>query len=166
MPKYRNEDKLHIFEMFKKGLKVKDISKTSNIPFKTLYRWWNEWTSGNRESSTNGDIEPLKSKIEAIQRASAVETETELEKIDWVDFANKQSLEACISNGLIRKSLSELLLEEINKQDKNYRALSILSGCINIHSKLEREYGLYDVVLNPDKAINALTSMGYSVTEE
>ena len=166
MPKYRNEDKLHIFEMFKKGLRVKDISKTSNIPFKTLYRWWNEWTSGNRESSTNKDIDAVQAKITAIQRTSVSETENELEKINWVDFANKQSLEACISNGLIRKSLSELLLEEINKSDKNYRALSILSSCINIHSKLEREYGLFDVVLNPDKAMNALTAMGYVVSEE
>lgn len=166
MPKYRNEDKLHIFEMFKKGLRVKDISKTSNIPFKTLYRWWKEWQEGNNTNTPNKDIDALQAKITAIQRTSECETETELEKINWVDFANKQSLEACISNGLIRKNLSELLLEEINKQDKNYRALSILSNCINIHSKLEREYGLYDTVLNPDKAINALTAMGYVVSEE
>lgn len=169
MPKTRTNDKLRIFDLFRRGIKIKDIAQTCNVSSKTLYRWWDEWKNNySDQPHKEEDTKPLEAKIEAIQKASVSESklELELEKINWIDFANKQSLEACIANGLIRKNLSEILLEEINKQDINYRALSILSNCINVHSKLEREYGLYDTVLNPDKAMTLLTSMGYSVREE
>jgi len=154
------EEKLRIFELFKKGVSVTEIEKTSNINRRTLYRWFKEFKSKQEAK------EPLPIIGEVVQEAKK-QAESQLEidfSEDWLAIASKQSIKHCIVNGQIAKALSNILIEEIRKPDINYRAVTALSGSIAIHSKLHREYGLF-YLLDSNKAVEILTSQGYVITD-
>ncbi|MBD2667313.1 helix-turn-helix domain-containing protein [Richelia sinica] len=164
MPKTKTTEKLQTFELFRKGIKIKDIENTSSVSRKTLYRWWDEFQANNEPSTQENKEDAIEAKIEAIKSESnKAVSDAEINPIDWINFASEQSLEGCVCNGLIRKKLSELMLCELNQPDINYRAVSALSSSINIHSRLEREFGLYDLVLNPQKAIATVEKHGYII---
>ena len=154
------EDKARIFQLLVKGIKIGELEKTSKTPRRTLYRWYKEW----KESRESAPPPPLIS--EAIQE-SKKQAESQLEvdfSEDWLSVASKQSIKHCIVNGQIAKALSNILIEEIQKPDINYRAVTALSGSIAIHSKLHREYGLF-YLLDSNKAVELLTSQGYVITD-
>ncbi|MBD2667378.1 helix-turn-helix domain-containing protein [Richelia sinica] len=165
MPRTKTTEKLQTFELFRKGIKIKDIENTSSVSRKTLYRWWDEFNSNNEPTTQETKEDVIEAQIEAVKEASSQAVEgKDISPVDWVNFASEQSLEGCICNGLIRKKLSQLMLNELEKEpDINFRAISALSSSINIHSRLEREYGMFDLVLNPQKAIATVEKNGYVI---
>lgn len=150
------EEKLRIFELFRKGVTVPEVAKTCKTPERTLYRWFREY----QDSLT---MQPIKEAVKEVK----VQVEKELNDIDfqddWVNVATKQSISHCLVNGKIAEELSTILLNEIQQPDINYRAVSALSSSINVHSRLHREYGMF-YLLDPNIALKKLESEGFEVS--
>ncbi|AFZ61430.1 helix-turn-helix domain-containing protein [Anabaena cylindrica FACHB-243] len=150
------EDKLRIFELLKKGIKIGEIEKTSKIPRRTLYRWYKDY----QDSLI---LNPIKDAVQEVK----IEVESELSDIDfsqdWIKIISKNSITGCLVNTKIREKLSNLLLNQLEEEkDLNFRAIAALSSSINVHSKLEREYGFY-YLLDPNIAIKSVESKGYVI---
>ena len=154
------DEKLRIFELFRKGVSVVELEKTTSINRRTLYRWFKEFQDNQESKEDNLPI------ISQVVKETKVQTESQLEidfSEDWATVASKQSLKHCICNGQIAKALSNILIKEIQQQDINYRAVSALSASINVHSRLHREYGMF-YLLDINKAAKMLESEGYIVS--
>ena len=150
----KSEEKLRIFELFRKGISVADVAKTSKTPERTLYRWYKEYQ----------DSQESKKDTPVIGRV-VEETRSQLEidfNENWANVATKENIKHCICNGQIAKALSNILIKEIQQSDINYRAISALSASISIHSKLHREYGMFHL-LDINKAAKMLESEGYII---
>lgn len=153
----KSEEKLRIFELFRRGISVSEVAKTSKIPERTLYRWFKDFQN-------NQVVSPIK---EAVQEVKS-QVENQLNNVnfndDWVSVATKQSIEHSLVNGQIARALSNILIKEIQKSDINYRAINALSASISIHSKLHREYGLF-YLLDINKAFKLIENEGYIITD-
>lgn len=158
------DEKLRIFELFRKGVSVVELEQTTNINRRTLYRWYKEYQENKEEEKEKENNLPV---ISQVVEEVKVQTESQLEidfRDDWVAVASKQSIKHCLVNGQIAKALSNILIKEIQQSDINYRAVSALSASISIHSKLHREYGMF-YLLDINKAAKMLESEGYEVTD-
>jgi transposase-like protein len=154
----KSEEKLRIFELFRKGISVADVAKTSKTPERTLYRWYKEYQD-SQESKKDTPV------IGRVVKETRSQSESQLEidfNEDWANVATKESIKHCICNGQIAKALSNILIKEIQQSDINYRAISALSASISIHSKLHREYGMF-YLLDINKAAKMLESEGYII---
>jgi predicted transcriptional regulator len=156
----KSEERLRIFELFRRGISVSEVAKTSKIPQRTLYRWYSDWRESKKEEDTpiiNEVVKEVKSQVE-----------NQLNNIDfnddWADIASKESIEHSLVNGRIARALSNILIKEIQKSDINYRAVNALSSSISIHSKLHREYGLF-YLLDINKAFKLIENEGYTITD-
>jgi hypothetical protein len=157
------DEKLKIFELFRKGVTVTELEKTSTVNRRTLYRWFSEWKS-KEDKEDKEEATPL---INEVVREVKQATESQLNinfNDDWVNVATKQSIEHSLVNGQIARALSNILIKEIQKSDINYRAVNALSSSISIHSKLHREYGLF-YLLDINKAIKLIENEGYIITD-
>ena len=155
----KSEEKLRIFELFRKGISVADVAKTSKTPERTLYRWYKEYQD-SQESKKDTPV------IGRVVKETRSQSESQLEidfNDDWVSVASKESIKHCICNGQIAKALSNILIKEIQQSDINYRAISALSASINVHSRLHRDYGMF-YLLDINKAAKMLESEGYIVS--
>ena len=133
------DEKLKIFELFRKGVTVTELEKTSSINRRTLYRWFSEWKS-KEEKENKKDEPPIINEV-VKEVKSQVENQLNVNfNDDWASVASKQSIEHSLVNGQIARALSNILIKEIQKSDINYRAINALSSSISIHSKLHREY--------------------------
>lgn len=156
----KKDEKAKIWELFKKGISVAELEKTSSINRRTLYRWYSEYQG----SQDKEDSSPI---VSEVVKETKSQTESQLEidfNDDWVNVASKQSIKHCLVNGQIAKALSNILIKEIQQSDINYRAVSALSASISIHSKLHREYGMF-YLLDVNKAAKMLESEGYIVSD-
>ena len=154
----KSEEKLRIFELFRKNISVADVAKTSKTPERTLYRWYKEYQD-SQESKKDTPV------IGRVVKEARSQSESQLEidfNEDWANVATKESIKHCICNGQIAKALSNILIKEIQQSDINYRAISALSASISIHSKLHREYGMF-YLLDINKAAKMLESEGYII---
>ena len=153
----KSEEKLRIFELFRKGISVTDVAKTSKTPERTLYRWYKEFEA-------NQIINPIKDAVREVR----VELDSGLNEIDfsqdWLKVIASNSIKGCLINCKIREKLSSILLNQLDEPDLNFRAIAALSSSINIHSRLERDFGLY-YLLDPNAAMQKLTSEGYEVID-
>ncbi|MBE9233320.1 helix-turn-helix domain-containing protein [Cuspidothrix issatschenkoi LEGE 03284] len=158
----KSEERLRIFELFRRGISVSEVSKTSKIPQRTLYRWYEQWKSKEDKEEDSPIIN------EVVQKTKQA-TENELNSVDfrddWINVVGRESIQHSLVNGQIAKALSNILIKEIQKQDLNYRAINALSASISIHSKLHREYGLF-YLLDINKAFKLIENEGYMITEE
>jgi transposase-like protein len=149
------EEKLKIFKLFEKGATVPELEKTTNINRRTLYRWYKEFEQ-------NQTMQPVKEAVQAVK----VQVEQELNDIDfsqdWIKIISKNSINGCLVNMKIRERLSDVLLNELDQPDLNFRAIAALSSCINIHARLERDFGMY-YMLDPNVAIKRIESEGYII---
>ena len=153
------DEKLRIFELFRKGVSVVELEKTTNVNRRTLYRWYKEYQENKEE-----DNSPIIGEV-VVETKKQVESQLEIDfNDDWVNIASKQSIKHCLVNGQIAKALSNILIKEIQQSDINYRAVSALSASISIHSKLHREYGMF-YLLDVNKAAKMLESEGYIVSD-
>jgi transposase-like protein len=158
------DEKLKIFELFRKGVTVTELEKTSTVNRRTLYRWFSEWKS-KEDKEDKEEATPL---INEVVREVKQATESQLNinfNDDWVNVATKQSIEHSLVNGQIARALSNILIKEIQKSDINYRAINALSSSISIHSKLHREYGLF-YLLDINKAFKLIENEGYIISED
>jgi hypothetical protein len=154
------EDKARIWQLLDKGISIGEIEKTCKTPRRTLYRWYGEWRDNKAPKDDNT---PVISEV-VTETKKQVESQLEIDfRDDWANVASKQSIKHCIINGQIAKALSNILINEIQQTDINYRAVSALSSSIAIHSKLHREYGHFDL-LNINKAIKMVESEGYEIS--
>jgi transposase-like protein len=154
----KSEEKLRIFELFRKNISVADVAKTSKTPERTLYRWYKEYQD-SQESKKDTPV------IGRVVKEARSQSESQLEidfNEDWANVATKESIKHCICNGQIAKALSNILIKEIQQSDINYRAISALSASISIHSKLHRDYGMF-YLLDINKAAKMLESEGYII---
>ena len=157
------DEKLKIFELFRKGVTVTELEKTSTVNRRTLYRWFSEWKS-KEDKEDKEEATPL---INEVVREVKQATESQLNinfNDDWANIASKESIEHSLVNGRIARALSNILIKEIQKQDLNYRAINALSASINIHSKLHREYGLF-YLLDINKAFKLIENEGYTISD-
>lgn len=149
------EEKLKIFELFKKGVTVPEVAQTCKTPERTLYRWYKEFEH-------NQSMQPVKEAVEAVK----AQVEKELNDIDfsqdWIKIISKNSINGCLVNMKIRERLSDVLLNELEQQDLNFRAIAALSSSINIHARLERDFGMY-YMIDPNVAIKRIESEGYII---
>jgi hypothetical protein len=157
----KSEERLRIFELFRRGISVSEVSKTSKIPQRTLYRWYEQWKSKEDKEEDSPIINEV---VKEVKQS----TENQLNNVnfndDWADIASKESIEHSLVNGRIARALSNILIKEIQKSDINYRAVGALSASINIHSKLHREYGLF-YLLDINKAFKLIENEGYTITD-
>ena len=153
----KENEKLRVFQLFKKGVTVPEVAKTSSINKRTLYRWYKEF----EDSETK---KPIKEAVQEVKQS----TENQLNNIDfrddWINVVGRESIEHSLVNGQIARALSNILIKEIQKSDINYRAINALSASINIHSKLHREYGLF-YLLDINKAFKLIENEGYTITD-
>ncbi|MTJ10742.1 helix-turn-helix domain-containing protein [Anabaena sp. UHCC 0204] len=155
------EDKARIWQLLDKGVSIGEIEKTAKTARRTLYRWYSEWKSNK---APKGDDTPIISEI-VTEVKSQVESQLDIDfRDDWVNVASKQSIKHCLVNGQIAEELSTILLNEIQQQDINYRAVSALSASINVHSRLHREYGMF-YLLDPNTAIKRVEAEGYTIND-
>jgi hypothetical protein len=155
------DEKLKIFELFRKGVTVTELEKTSSINRRTLYRWFSEWKSKEDKEEDSPIINEV---VKEVKQA----TENQLNNIDfrddWINVVGRESIQHSLVNGQIAKALSNILIKEIQKSDINYRAINALSSSISIHSKLHREYGLF-YLLDINKAFKLIENEGYTITD-
>jgi transposase-like protein len=160
----KSEERLRIFELFRRGISVSEVAKTSKIPQRTLYRWYEQWKS-KEDKEDKEEATPL---INEVVQKTKESTEKELNNIDfkddWINVVGRESMQHSLVNGQIAKALSNILIKEIQKSDINYRAINALSASINIHSKLHREYGLF-YLLDINKAFKLIENEGYTITD-
>ncbi|MTJ56058.1 helix-turn-helix domain-containing protein [Anabaena sp. UHCC 0253] len=151
------EEKLRIFELFRKGVTVPEIEKTSSINRRTLYRWMQEYQSSQEP------VKPLDVEIQEVKDQSDAEIELIKLKDSWVEIASDNSIRSCLANARIREKLSDILLDQLEEADLNLRSIYTLSQCISLHTKLEREMGMYELMNNPNLAMKILESRGYTI---
>ena len=151
------EEKLRIFDLFRKGISVADVIKTSTTPARTLYRWYKEYEESKLGKPVQEIIEEIKAEVEM----SLSDTEF---SPDWLKVVSKNSITGCLVNAKIREKLSNLLLNQLDDPELNLRIIHALSSCISIHSKLERDYGFY-YLLDPNMAMRKVESQGYQVID-
>lgn len=155
------DEKLKIFELFRKGVTVTELEKTSTVNRRTLYRWFSEWKSKEDKEEDSPIINEVVKEVK-----SQVENQLNVNfNDDWINVATKQSIEHSLVNGQIARALSNILIKEIQKSDINYRAINALSSSISIHSKLHREYGLF-YLLDINKAFKLIENEGYIISED
>jgi hypothetical protein len=153
------EEKLKIFELFKKGVTVPELEKTSTVNRRTLYRWFKEYQASCEQKE---DLQPISETVKEIKSQIEVQLDGINFQDDWVNVATAQSVKHCIVNGQIAEELASILLNEIKQPEINYRAVSALSSSINVHSRLHREYGMF-YMLDVNKAIKMVESEGYII---
>lgn len=162
----KTEEKLRIFELFRRGISVAELEKTSAIPRRTLYRWFNEFIA-NSSSQDKEEVSKVKEDISKVQVQTESKVKLELDEIDfrddWVNVANKSSIKGCLINGRIAEKLSEIMLEQLNQDDLNFRAVGCLSSAINNHFRLQRDFGMF-YLLDINKAIKMLENSGYEIS--
>lgn len=158
----KSEERLRIFELFRRGISVSEVAKTSKIPQRTLYRWYEQWKNKEDKENKEEDTPIINEVVEKTKQA----TENELNNIDfrddWINVVGRESIQHSLVHGQISKALSNILIKEIQKSDINYRAINALSSSISIHSKLHREYGLF-YLLDINKAFKLIENEGYSI---
>ena len=158
------DEKLKIFELFRKGVTVTELEKTSSINRRTLYRWFSEWKSKEEKENKKDEPPIINEVVQEVKKS----TESQLNNInfrdDWINVVGRESIEHSLVHGQISKALSNILIKEIQKQDINYRAVNALSSSISIHSKLHREYGLF-YLLDINKAFKLIENEGYIITD-
>ena len=159
----KSEERLRIFELFRRGISVSEVAKTSKIPQRTLYRWYEQWKSKEDKEDKEEDSPIINEVVREVK--SQVENQLNVNfNDDWINVATKQSIEHSLVNGQIARALSNILIKEIQKSDINYRAVNALSSSISIHSKLHREYGMF-YLLDINKAFKLIENEGYTVTD-
>jgi hypothetical protein len=121
--------------------------------------------SNNEDIFTNSDDWDNEDDLNDDTDKELIENKENLPAIDknnWVSYGLIKSYKACKQNAEIREKLSKILLNKLEDKDLNYRAITCLSNAIACHSRIEREYGFYNI-LNPNVAIKVLEDAGYVI---
>jgi hypothetical protein len=157
----KRSEKARIWELFKRGVTVLEIEKTSTINRRTLYRWFADFQAEHCSESTN-----INNEIKEIQVTTENYINTELNNVDfdsgWVEFATRKALEGCLVNGAIAQRLSDLMHLEISQKNPNYKNISCISQALNTHYRLQHLFGMFHL-LDVNKAVQLLESSGYTV---
>lgn len=150
MAKYDPEKKL-AYSLFSEGHSFKYAnSKMPHVSERSVRRWHEEYINSGGKDSFNFN--------------AVVTAETQRTPEEWVSYAEEQSTEILTSNVNVRGKIEKLLLEQLDQEHINYRALGCLVSSMAIIEKQIWLFGSFSY-LDVNKAAKLLSSMGFIITD-
>lgn len=164
--------KMKAFELFAKNFWPPEVASELKINIRTIQRWFIEW-----KNQSQGNVVDPENSIDnentVIESESIIEHTPHLSTVkkvrgiadwcsDWEHLAVGLADELLFDHRKIRRRLTEILSNEIEKPELNTRVLQSLSQSIARHSEIEMavaNLSLFDV----NKAFKVLEVHGYVV---